>query len=71
MKFNDYLDISNLIKKISIPKFTIDGNYLKNKGVGEGKIIGKILRSLEVEWIKNDFKISEDEISKIIDRAKN
>ena len=71
MKFNDYLEISNLIKKISIPKFTIDGNYLKNKGVGEGKIIGKILRSLEVEWIKNDFKISEDEITKIIDRAKN
>ncbi len=59
MKFNDYLDILNLIKKISLPKFTIDGNYLKNKGVEEGKIVGKILKSLEIEWINNDFKISE------------
>ena len=70
MKFNDYLDILNLIKKISLPKFTIDGNYLKNKGVEEGKIVGKILKSLEIEWINNDFKISEKKILEIIERAK-
>ena len=67
----DYLYISHFIKKISLPKFPYDGNYLKNKGIKEGKIIGKTLKLLEADWVKNDFKISDQTKLKIINSQTN
>jgi tRNA nucleotidyltransferase/poly(A) polymerase len=67
----NYLNIFNAIKKLSLPKFPFDGEYLKNKGVKEGAIMGKILKMLEDEWIKNDFNISDQEILKIIKESGN
>ena len=71
VKLKDYLNTLNIIKKISIPKFPFDGNYLKNKGVKEGVVLGKIIKLLEVEWLDNDFKLSEEKISKIINDQRN
>jgi len=65
-KLKDYLDMLNNIKKIDIPKFSFDGNYLKEKGIQEGALIGKILKLIESEWINNDFEISEERVLEII-----
>ena len=67
----DYLSTSNDIKNLSLPNFPFDGNYLKKKGIKEGEVIGKILKLLEEEWIKNDFKVSDQKIFKIIDSQNN
>ncbi len=66
IKIKDYLNVFNLIKKTSVPKFPYDGNYLKNKGLIEGLKIGSILELIKQEWVKNDFKISENKVEKII-----
>ena len=66
IKIKDYLNVYNLIKKTSVPKFPYDGNYLKNKGLIEGLKIGSILEIIKQEWVKNDFKISENKVEKII-----
>ena len=65
-KLKDYLDMLNNIKKINIPKFSFDGNYLKEKGIQEGALIGKILKLIESEWINNDFEISKERVLEII-----
>ena len=69
-KLNDYLNSIEIINKVSLPKFPFDGNYLKNKGIKEGAIIGKILSMLKIEWVNNDFKISEQRIKQIINEQK-
>ena len=32
----------------------------------EGPIVGQILKKIEKQWIENQFQISEDKISKIV-----
>ena len=32
----------------------------------QGAIIGKVLKKIEEEWIKNDFKISNERVLEII-----
>jgi len=66
VKLQDYLDILNNINKINIPKFSFDGNYLKEKGMKEGALIGKTLKLIESEWLDNDFQISNERVLKII-----
>ena len=46
--------------------FEIDGKYLMNKGMREGVLLGKVLRKIEEEWMKNNFKISDDRVQEII-----
>ncbi len=65
-KIHDYYAILNLIKKFEVPNFPFSGKYLKDKGMKEGVKIGKILKLIEKEWIKNDFNISNDDVEKII-----
>ena len=71
IKFDFYQNTMNKIEKVSIPKFPYDGKYLINKGLKEGKLIGKILKLIEDEWLINDFSISKERILKIIDSQKN
>ena len=61
----------NNIKKLNIPKLSFDGNYLKEKGIQEGALIGKILKLIESEWINNDFEISKERVLEIIKNQKN
>ena len=66
MKLKNYIDVLNSIKKIDIPKFSFDGNYLKEKGMKEGALIGKTLKLIENEWLDNNFNISDKRVLKII-----
>ena len=70
-KLKDYLDILNNIKKLNIPKFSFDGNYLKEKGMKEGALIGKTLEIIEHEWLDNNFNISNERVLKIIKAQNN
>ena len=71
IKLNDYKIIFNKITDFDIPKFIFDGNFLKENGMQEGSLIGKTLKLIESEWLKNDFKISEKRALEIIEKQKN
>ncbi len=65
----NFKDFSNTLKKIlqsKKQKFPIDGKYLMDHGMKQGSQMGKVLKNIEKEWIKNNFKISEDQMKKII-----
>tara|TARA_A100001015_G_scaffold133077_1_gene147659 strand:- start:268 stop:1524 length:1257 start_codon:yes stop_codon:yes gene_type:complete len=66
LKLRNYLDIFNNIQKYSIPKFAFNGDYLKEKGMKEGAVIGKTLKLIESEWVDNDFRISNERVQEII-----
>ena len=44
---------------------------LKDEGLVDGKKIGFALKELENEWIKNNFKLDQEKITNIINRAKD
>ena len=49
------------------PKFNVKATYLMEKfNLKEGKELGDKLKQIETTWINNSFKISEDQIEKII-----
>ena len=54
------------ITKLKVPKFHIDGEYLKKNGMNEGESLGKVLKVIEEEWIKNGFKISDEKVKELI-----
>lgn len=66
-----YLDTKLKIEKIEVPRFLVDGNYLKKIGMKEGKAIGRALKLIEREWVDNDFNISEERILKIAGNKNN
>ena len=66
VKINDFTKNLHKILKIKIPIFPIDGETLKQKGMREGQKLGNVLKTLEKEWINNNFKISNERIEEII-----
>ena len=66
VKINDFSKTLNKILKIKVPIFPIDGETLKQKGMQEGQSLGNALKTLEKEWINNNFKISNQRIEEII-----
>ncbi len=66
VKINDFTKILNKILKIKVPIFPIDGQTLKQKGMQEGQKLGNVLKTLEKEWINNNFKISNERVEEII-----
>ncbi len=66
VKMNDFYKALNKILKIKVPKFPIDGETLKQKGMKEGQVLGSVLKTLEKEWINNNFKISDERVEEII-----
>ncbi len=66
VKFTDFSKTFYRILKIKIPKFPIDGESLKQKGMQEGQSLGNVLKTIEKEWINNNFKISNEKIDEII-----
>ena len=71
VKINDFSKTLNKILKIKLPIFPIDGETLKQKGMQEGQTLGNVLKTLEKEWINNNFKISNDRIEEIIKENSN
>ncbi len=65
-KVNDFSKTLHRILKIKVPVFPIDGDTLKHKGMQEGQTLGNVLKTLEREWINNNFKISNERVDEII-----
>ena len=62
-------DFSETLKKILKSKthqFSIDGKYLMERGMKEGKLLGRVLKEIEEEWVDNNFNISDDRVKEII-----
>ena len=55
------LDYVNICK---IPKFPVSGDYLKQHGYKTGQALGKKLKSLEENWIENNFVIDKKMLEK-------
>ena len=70
-KLKNFSKVLKKILKIKIPIFQIDGEFLKRKGMQEGHSLGNVLKTLEKEWINNDFKISNERIEEIIKANSN
>ncbi len=71
VKLNDFNKNLKKILKMKVPLFPIDGKFLKQKGMQEGQFLGDVLKTLEKEWIKNNFKISNEKIDEIIKTKSN
>jgi poly(A) polymerase len=65
-KISDYKIINKNIIQNKIQKLPINGKYLIQKGMKEGMALGKVLKTIEEEWINNSFKISQERIEEII-----
>ena len=61
------MDLIHLYKKKSIPKMPIGADTLMTKfKIPEGKQLGTKLKTIEEEWVKNNFKISDKQITYIV-----
>ena len=62
----DFENLINYVENYKIPKFPLSGDDLKEHGYKTGEMIGKKLKSLEEEWIKNNFIMKKKELEKFI-----
>jgi poly(A) polymerase len=65
-KLNDFSKTLKRILQSKVHIFPIDGKYLIQNGMKEGSTLGRVLKIIEDEWIINRFKISKDQVKKII-----
>ena len=66
LKFKDFSENLKKILQTKTHKFSIDGKYLKENGMKEGLLIGKVLKKIEEEWVKNNFQITKERVKEII-----
>ncbi len=66
LKLKDFSETLKKILQSKKQKFPVDGKYLMDNGMKQGSQMGKVLKKLEEEWIKNNFKISESQMKEII-----
>ena len=66
LKFEDFSETLKKILQSKKQKLPVDGKYLIDNGMKQGSQIGRVLKKIEEEWIKNNFKISEDQMKEII-----
>ena len=71
LKVVDFSKTLKSILKSKTYKFEIDGKYLIDNGMQQGALMGKVLNQVEEEWIKNNFKITEDRVKEIINQNLN
>ena len=65
-KYKNFLETQKKVLKAKIHKFSINGKYLIENGMKQGSLVGQVLKEIEEEWIKNNFKITKDRIKEII-----
>tara|TARA_B100000900_G_scaffold365023_1_gene340010 strand:- start:839 stop:2101 length:1263 start_codon:yes stop_codon:yes gene_type:complete len=65
-KLKDFSEILRKILKSKIHKFNIDGKYLIENGMQQGSVMGKVLKEIEEEWLKNNFQITKERVKEII-----
>ena len=66
LKFKDFSETLKKILQSKKHNLPVDGKYLMENGMKQGSHMGKVLKRIEEEWIKNNFKISEDQMKEII-----
>ena len=66
LKFKNFSENLKKILKTKTHKFSIDGKYLKENGMEEGLLMGKVLKKIEEEWVKNNFQITKERVKEII-----
>ena len=62
----DFFETLKKILKSKTHQFHIDGKYLMERGMKEGKLLGRVLKEIEEEWVDNNFNISDDRVKEII-----
>ncbi len=70
---NKIYSIEKLIYYVNtckIPKFPISGDSLKDYGYETGPALGEKLKSLEEQWINNNFEIDKEIIKKSLNKSK-
>ena len=65
-KFKDFSENSKKILRSKTHKFNINGKYLIDNGMQRGVTMGKALKKIEEEWIRNNFKITKNQVQEII-----
>jgi len=65
-KFKDFSENLKKILKSKTYEFNIDGKYLIDNGMEQGALMGKVLKKIEEEWIRNNFKITKKQVQEII-----
>jgi len=46
----------------TVPRFPLNGNMLKEKGVSGGKVLGLVLHTLKQKWAESDFSMSAEDM---------
>ena len=55
-------------KDKEVPIFPIKAkNLIEKFDISEGKLLGIKLKKIEEKWINNDFKVSEKEVSQVVE----
>ena len=67
-KITDFSAILKRILKSKTHKLNIDGKYLMENGIPQGVLIGKVLKKIEEEWLRNNFKIAKSRVIEIINQ---
>ena len=65
-KLKDFLETIRKILNSKTYELPVDGKYLMDNGMKQGALIGKVLENIEEEWIRNNFKITKDQILQAI-----
>ncbi len=64
---NSIGELINFYKNNEVPKMPINADLLMKKyEIPEGKYLGEKLKMIEEEWVKNNFRISDQQIDNII-----
>ena len=71
LKLKEFSETFNRILKSKTHQFPFDGKYLIENGMQQGSLVGKVLKEIEEEWIKNSFKISNERVREIIQLNSN
>ena len=69
--FKDFSENLKRILRSKSHKFIIDGKYLIDNGMQQGAMMGKVLKKIEEEWIRNNFKITKNQVQEIIQLYSN
>ncbi|MDA9078323.1 hypothetical protein N9J81_00900, partial [Pelagibacteraceae bacterium] len=64
-KFKDFSENLKKILRSKTHKFNINGKYLIDNGMQRGVTLGKVLKKIEAEWIRNNFKITKNQVQEI------
>ncbi len=62
------ISLINFFKDKEVPIFPIKAkNIIEKYNISEGKLLGIKLKKIEERWINNNFKVSDKEVSQLIE----